>query len=53
MRLFASTKKLLVALTQWSLMKVDEAYVSDVYVRVGNDFNAAITAFSQFNVDMK
>ncbi|KAK0448863.1 actin interacting protein 3-domain-containing protein [Armillaria borealis] len=52
MRLFASTKKLLVALTQWSLMKVDEAYVSDVYVRVGNDFNTAIAAFSQFNVDM-
>lgn len=52
MRLFASTKKLLVALTQWSLMKVDEAYVSDVYVRVGNDFNSAIEAFSQFNVDM-
>ncbi|KAG7446586.1 AIP3-domain-containing protein [Guyanagaster necrorhizus] len=52
MRLFASTKKLLVALTQWSLMKVNEDYVSDVYVRVGNDFHAAIAAFSQFNVDM-
>ncbi|KAK0213101.1 actin interacting protein 3-domain-containing protein [Desarmillaria ectypa] len=52
MRLFASTKKLLVALTQWSLMKVNEDYVSDVYVRVGNDFHATMTAFSQFNVDM-
>jgi len=31
---------------------MDETQVSDVYVRLGNDFNAAVTAFAGFNIDM-
>ena len=27
--------------------------VSDVYVRLGNDFNAAVAAFAAYNIDMK
>jgi hypothetical protein len=27
--------------------------VSDVYVRFGNDFNAAVAAFASFNIDMR
>ena len=48
-----SIKMLLEALTQWSLMQVDENDVSDVYVQLGNDFNAAVAAFAAFNIDMK
>ncbi|KAF9077955.1 actin interacting protein 3-domain-containing protein [Rhodocollybia butyracea] len=51
-RLLVSIKQLLEALTQWSTLKVDEAHVSDVYVRLGNDFNAAVAAFGAFNIDM-
>ncbi|KAE9406266.1 AIP3-domain-containing protein [Gymnopus androsaceus JB14] len=51
-RLLVSIKQLLEALTQWSLVKVDEGHVSDVYVRLGNDFNAAVAAFGAFNIDM-
>jgi hypothetical protein len=29
-----------------------EAQISDVYVRLGNDFNAAVAAFAVFNIDM-
>lgn len=32
---------------------MSEADVSDVYVRLGNDFNAAVAAFRQYNIDMK
>lgn len=31
---------------------MDENQVSDVYVRLGNDFNAAVAAFAAFNIDM-
>ncbi|KAJ7180635.1 bud site selection protein 6 [Mycena filopes] len=51
-RLLVAIKQLLEALTQWSLLKIDEANVSDVYVRLGNDFNAAVAAFAAFNIDM-
>jgi hypothetical protein len=29
-----------------------ETDVSDVYVRLGNDFNAAVAAFGQFGIEM-
>ena len=32
---------------------MDENQVSDVYVRLGNDFNIAVAAFSAFEIDMK
>jgi len=31
---------------------MDEEGVSNVYVQLGNDFNAAVQAFSQFNIEM-
>ncbi|EIW65142.1 uncharacterized protein TRAVEDRAFT_112207, partial [Trametes versicolor FP-101664 SS1] len=45
-------KVLLESLTQWSKQIVDENYVSDVYVRLGNDFNSAVAAFGAFSIDM-
>ncbi|KAF9005946.1 actin interacting protein 3-domain-containing protein [Cyathus striatus] len=51
-RLLVSIKVLLEALTNWSELKVDENHVSDVYVQLGNDFNAAVAAFTAFNIDM-
>ncbi|KAJ6581442.1 actin interacting protein 3-domain-containing protein [Mycena capillaripes] len=51
-RLLVAIKELLESLTQWSQLKVDETTVSDVYVRLGNDFNAAVAAFAAFNIDM-
>ncbi|KAJ3496763.1 hypothetical protein NLJ89_g10441 [Agrocybe chaxingu] len=51
-RLLVSIKQLLEALTQWSQLRMDEEGVSNVYVRLGNDFNAAVAAFGQFNIDM-
>ncbi|KAF9266830.1 AIP3-domain-containing protein [Marasmius fiardii PR-910] len=51
-RLLVSIKKLLEALTEWSNLKVDENHVSDVYVQLGNNFNAAVAAFGAFNIDM-
>lgn len=32
---------------------MSEAEVSDVYVRLGNDFNAAVAAFRSFNIDLR
>jgi len=51
-RLLVSIKQLLESLTQWSEQKMAEEGVSDVYVQLGNDFNTAVQAFSQFNIDM-
>lgn len=51
-RLLVSIKQLLESLTKWSTMKIDENDVSDVYVRLGNDFNAAVAAFTAFGIDM-
>ncbi|KAG5647445.1 hypothetical protein DXG03_009375 [Asterophora parasitica] len=51
-RLLVSIKQLLEALTLWSTLKMDENQVSDVYVRLGNDFNAAVAAFAAFSIDM-
>ncbi|KAL5531529.1 hypothetical protein ACEPAG_4406 [Sanghuangporus baumii] len=51
-RLLVSIKQLLEALTLWSTLKVTETQVSDVYVRLGNDFNAAVAAFKSFDIDM-
>lgn len=32
---------------------MNESQVSDVYVRLGNDFNAAVAAFRSYNIDMR
>lgn len=52
-RLLVAIKQLLEALTLWSQLKIDETQVSDVYVRLGNDFNAAVAAFAAFGIDMR
>lgn len=51
-RLLVSIKALLETLTLWATMKKTEQDVSDVYVRLGNDFNAAVAAFAAYNIDM-
>lgn len=51
-RLLVAIKQLLESLTQWSKQQISETQVSDVYVRLGNDFNAAVAAFAAFNIDM-
>jgi hypothetical protein len=32
---------------------MSELQVSDVYVRLGNDFNAAVSAFQSHDIDMR
>jgi hypothetical protein len=51
-RLLVAIKELLESLTQWSEMNLSEEGVSDVYVRLGNDFNTAVHAFGLFNIEM-
>lgn len=41
------------SLTKWSEQKISDMDVSDVYVQLGNDFNAAVAAFSAYNIEMK
>ncbi|KAL4781533.1 actin interacting protein 3-domain-containing protein [Aspergillus varians] len=49
--LLVATKQLLETLTQWSRRQVSENEVSDVYVRLGYEFNLACRAFSAIGVD--
>lgn len=51
-RLLVATKMLLEALTKWSLGQRTESQVSDIYVRLGNDFNVANVAFGSYGIDM-
>ena len=46
-----ATKQLLETLTQWSRHQATDAQVSDVYVRLGYEFNIACRAFTAINVD--
>lgn len=52
-RLLVSIKALLESLTKWSEGQMSDMDVSDVYVRLGNDFNAAVAAFAVYGVEMK
>ncbi|KAI9701452.1 MAG: Bud site selection protein 6 [Candelina mexicana] len=49
--LLIATKQLLETLTQWSRHHATEAEVSDVYVRLGYEFNIACRAFTAINVE--
>lgn len=49
--LLVATKQLLETLTQWSRGQATDTQVSDVYVRLGYEFNMACRAFSAINVD--
>ncbi|WFD01248.1 Bud site selection protein 6 [Malassezia yamatoensis] len=51
-RLLVATKLLLESLTKWSLGTHTEMQVSEIYVRLGNDFNAALAAFAGYGIDM-
>ncbi|KAA1468995.1 hypothetical protein DENSPDRAFT_834503 [Dentipellis sp. KUC8613] len=50
--LLETTKQLQEMLRLWGNRAVNENQVSDVYVRVGTEFNATVTAFAQFNIDL-
>ena len=49
--LLIATKQLLETLTQWSRHTATEGEVSDVYVRLGYEFNIACRAFNQIGVE--
>lgn len=49
--LLVATKQLLETLTQWSRGQASDTQVSDVYVRLGYEFNMACRAFAAINVD--
>lgn len=49
--LLVATKQLLETLTQWSRGQASDGQVSDVYVRLGYEFNMACRAFTAINVD--
>ncbi|WPK26245.1 hypothetical protein PUMCH_003594 [Australozyma saopauloensis] len=51
-RLLVSTKHLLESLTQWARQEADDKFVSDAYVKLGNDFRAATRAFAAAGVDI-
>ncbi|KDQ55760.1 hypothetical protein JAAARDRAFT_328996 [Jaapia argillacea MUCL 33604] len=51
-RLLLSIKTILESLTLWSCTKISENDVSDAYVRLGNDFNAAVSTFAVFGISM-
>ncbi|KAF8459114.1 actin interacting protein 3-domain-containing protein [Terfezia claveryi] len=49
--LLIATKQLLETLTAWSRGNATEAQVSDVYVRLGSEFNIACRAFTAIGVE--
>ncbi|KAK4496343.1 hypothetical protein PRZ48_012323 [Zasmidium cellare] len=49
--LLVATKQLLETLTMWSTGRATEGEVSDVYVRLGYEFNIACRAFGAIGVD--
>ncbi|PIA92603.1 Bud site selection protein 6 [Cercospora beticola] len=49
--LLVATKQLLETLTMWSTGRATEGEVSDVYVRLGYEFNIACRAFNAIGVD--
>ncbi|KAG4305333.1 hypothetical protein PORY_001503 [Pneumocystis oryctolagi] len=51
-KLLLATKKLLEVLNGWSHGTIEEREVSDVYVRLGNEFNFASAAFLSERIDI-
>jgi hypothetical protein len=51
-RLLVATKQLIETLTAWSRRQATETDVSDVYVRLGNEFNVARTSFERAGIEM-
>ncbi|KAF7297378.1 Bud site selection protein 6 [Mycena indigotica] len=50
--LLTSTKQLPSILSRWARGEASETDVSNVYVRVGTDFNAAVQAFAIHSIDL-
>lgn len=50
--LLQTTKRLQEMLELWSTYQANESQVSDVYVHVGTEFNATVTAFAYYSIDM-
>lgn len=50
--LLETTKHLQDCLRRWSIGKVSDELVSDVYVDVGTKFNATVTAFMSIGIDL-
>lgn len=48
-----TTKQLQEMLELWSVRRVNEQQVSDVYVRVGTTFNETVTAFASIAIDLR
>jgi hypothetical protein len=51
--LLETTKQLQEMLRLWSTSRVSEQHVSDIYVRLGNEFNSTVVAFQNFGIDMR
>ncbi|KAH9975778.1 hypothetical protein BGW80DRAFT_1294547 [Lactifluus volemus] len=46
------TKQLQETLRLWSSLHASEEHVSEVYVRLGTEFNSTVAAFQTFGIDM-
>ncbi|SCV68500.1 BQ2448_621 [Microbotryum intermedium] len=51
-RLLVATKQLLEGLARWARGDLSEDAISEVYVKLGNDFNLAVAAFAKENIGM-
>ncbi|ODV89781.1 hypothetical protein CANCADRAFT_4407 [Tortispora caseinolytica NRRL Y-17796] len=52
-RLLVATKRLLEVLSEWALQQASDSDVSDVYVRLGNEFNIVCRAFIHAGYDVR
>jgi hypothetical protein len=51
--LLETTKQLQEMLRLWSISRASEQHVSDIYVRLGTEFNSTVAAFQNFGIDMR
>ncbi|RIA99113.1 hypothetical protein C1645_520805 [Glomus cerebriforme] len=51
-QLLVTTKLLLEGLTNWSLRRMTEQEVSDIYVKLGSELNTVVHLFGKAGVDM-
>jgi hypothetical protein len=52
-RLMVSINKLFERLTDWSKGMATYSQISDRYIQLGKDFNAAIAAFEALGIDIR
>jgi len=50
--LLETTKQLQEMLRLWSISCATEQHVSEVYVRLGTEFNSTVVAFQKFRIDL-